>query len=59
MDGWQEVRGASRRASQDQLLMREDGAMVDKIVITTSGQLPQDKGPEESPRDGGDIVETP
>ncbi len=40
------------------LWMREDGAMIDKIVITTSGQLPKDKGPTESPRGGGDIVKT-
>jgi carbonic anhydrase/acetyltransferase-like protein (isoleucine patch superfamily) len=40
------------------LWMREDGAMIDKIVITTSGQLPRGKGPEESPRGGGDIVKT-
>jgi hypothetical protein len=33
--------------------------MIDKIVITTSGQLPKDNGPAESPRGGGGIVETP
>jgi hypothetical protein len=33
--------------------MREDGAMVDKIVISTSGQRPKDKGPAESLRGGG------
>ena len=41
------------------LWMREDGAMIDKIIITTSGQLPEDKGPAESPRGGENIVETP
>jgi hypothetical protein len=40
------------------LWMREDGAMIDKIVITTSGQLPEDNGPAESPRGGGNIVNT-
>jgi hypothetical protein len=39
--------------------MREDGAMIDKIVITTSGDMPKDKGPAESLRGGGGIVETP
>jgi len=38
--------------------MREDGAMIDKIVISTSGQRPKDKGPAESPRGGGNIVRT-
>jgi aspartyl-tRNA(Asn)/glutamyl-tRNA(Gln) amidotransferase subunit A len=38
--------------------MREDGAMIDKIVITTSGQLPKDEGPAESPRGGGNVVRT-
>jgi hypothetical protein len=32
--------------------------MIDKIVITTSGDMLKDKGPEESPRGGGGIVET-
>ena len=38
--------------------MREDGAMIDKIVISKSGQLPKDKGPAESPRGGGNAVKT-
>ena len=41
------------------LWMREDGAMVDKIVITSSGQRPKDNGPPESPRGGGGIVKRP
>jgi hypothetical protein len=41
------------------LWMREDGAMIDKIIITTTGQRPKDKGPKESPRGGGTIAETP
>jgi hypothetical protein len=31
-------------------------SMIDKIVISPSGQRPKDKGPVESPRGGGNTV---
>ncbi|MFC1601477.1 DUF6055 domain-containing protein [Candidatus Sumerlaeota bacterium] len=39
--------------------MREDGAMIDKIVITTTRRIPRDAGPPESSRGGGDAVVAP
>ncbi|MCX6867609.1 MAG: DUF6055 domain-containing protein, partial [Verrucomicrobia bacterium] len=39
--------------------MREDGATIDKLVITPGSSLPTGTGPAESPRGGGEAVISP
>ena len=59
MDGRQEVEVPHAGLHKINLWMRGDGAMIDKIVVTISGQTPKDTGPEEGRRGGGGVVETP